>query len=285
MKSVLIVLQDYLPGASATEEAVINYILSSPEEAANETVSELSKKTYTSQATIVRLCAKIGFSGYRDFRRALSAEIEVIKRAIREDVPEISPSDSIDDIAAKVTSMNIKSLEETLRIIDTDILSNCISLIESAGTVGLFGVGAGLVVARDAYIKMLRINKPCIFNDDWHNQRLQAHNLSSCDLAILITYSGKTREVIECARILKKNRCPIIAITQNGQSPIAQMSTYNIYIPSSEQTLRSGAMASRMAQMNVIDILYNAYAFKRYDGFKQRLAETYIQKGNDSTNA
>lgn len=59
---------------------------------------------------------------------------------------------------------------------------------------------------------------------------------------------------------------------------MAQLSSYNIYIPSTEQVLRSGAMSSRMAQMNVIDVLYTAYAFRKFDGLKQRLAETYIQK-------
>ena len=127
-------------------------------------------------------------------------------------------------------------------------------------------------------MKMLRINKPCVFNDDWHNQRLQAQNLGSEDLAIVISYSGRTREVVECTRIRAKNNCPIIARTQNHPAPVAQLSTYNLYVPSTEQALRSGAMSSRMAQMNVIDILYTAYAFRLYDGLKQRLAETYIEK-------
>lgn len=278
MKSVLILLQEYSMSASPAEEGLIRHILNSPETAANSTIKQLSRETYTSQSTIVRLCVKIGFSGYREFRRALSGEVEVIKRAVRDDVSEISQSDSLEEMAGKVTAMNIKSLEDTMRLMDYETLSACVSLIDRAKTVGLFGVGAGLVVARDAYMKFLRINKPCIFNDDWHNQRLQAQNLGKQDLAVLITYSGRTREVVECARILKKNECPIIAITQNDASPAAQMSTYNLYIPSNEQLLRSGAMASRMAQMNVIDILYTAYAYRRYDSFKQRLAETYMQK-------
>ena len=278
MKSVLILLQEFSMSASPAEEGLIRYILNSPEAAANSTIKQLSQETYTSQSTIVRLCVKIGFSGYREFRRALSGEVEVIKRAIREDVSEISQFDSLEEMAGKVTAMNIKSLEDTMRLMDYETLAECVALIDRAGMIGLFGVGAGLVVARDAYMKLLRINKPCVFNDDWHNQRLQAQNLGKRDLAILITYSGRTREVVECARILKKNECPIIAITQNDASPVAQMSTHNLYIPSNEQLLRSGAMASRMAQMNVIDILYTAYAYRRYDSFKQRLAETYIQK-------
>lgn len=278
MKSVLILLQEFSMSASPAEEGLIRYILNSPEAAANSTIKQLSQETYTSQSTIVRLCIKIGFSGYREFRRALSGEVEVLKRAIREDVSEISQSDSLEEMAGKVTAMNIKSLEDTMRLMDSETLAECVALIDRAEMIGLFGVGAGLVVARDAYMKLLRINKPCVFNDDWHNQRLQAQNLGERDLAILITYSGRTREVVECARILRKNECPIIAITQNDASPVAQMSTHNLYIPSNEQLLRSGAMASRMAQMNVIDILYTAYAYRRYDSFKQRLAETYIQK-------
>ena len=278
MKNALILLQEYSASASPEEQGLIRFILNAPETAANSNIKQLSSLSYTSQSTIVRLCTKIGFSGYREFRNVLYGELEALKRIIRDDDPEISVSDSIGDIASKVTMANIKSLEETLHLFDVETIDKCVSLIDGCRTLGLFGVGAGLVVARDAYMKMLRINKPCVFNDDWHNQRLQAQNLGKEDLAIVISYSGRTREVVDCTRILAKNNCPIIAITQNDASPVAQLSSYNIYIPSTEQVLRSGAMSSRMAQMNVIDVLYTAYAFRKFDGLKQRLAETYIQK-------
>ena len=278
MKNALILLQEYSASASPAEQGLIRFILNAPETAANSNIKQLSSLSYTSQSTIVRLCTKIGFSGYREFSNVLYGELEALKRIIRDDDPEISVSDSIGDIASKVTMANIKSLEETLHLFDVETIDKCVSLIDGCRTLGLFGVGAGLVVARDAYMKMLRINKPCVFNDDWHNQRLQAQNLGKEDLAIVISYSGRTREVVDCTRILAKNNCPIIAITQNDASPVAQLSSYNIYIPSTEQVLRSGAMSSRMAQMNVIDVLYTAYAFRKFDGLKQRLAETYIQK-------
>ena len=278
MKNALILLQEYSASASPAEQGLIRFILNAPETAANSNIKQLSSLSYTSQSTIVRLCTKIGFSGYREFRNVLYGELEALKRIIRDDDPEISVSDSIGDIASKVTMANIKSLEETLHLFDVETIDKCVSLIDGCRTLGLFGVGAGLVVARDAYMKMLRINKPCVFNDDWHNQRLQVQNLGKEDLAIVISYSGRTREVVDCTRILAKNNCPIIAITQNDASPVAQLSSYNIYIPSTEQVLRSGAMSSRMVQMNVIDVLYTAYAFRKFDGLKQRLAETYIQK-------
>lgn len=278
MKSVFVVLQEYMTKASSAEKGIIQYVLDFPENAADATIKQLSRQTYSSQATIVRLCSKLGYKGYREFKRTLFGELEVIRKAIRYDSSEISKADSLEEIASKVTMMNMKSIEDMLRLIDYDSLAECVRLIDQADTIGLFGVGAGLVVARDAYIKMLRLNKPCVFNDDWHNQRLQAQNLGREDLAIVFSYSGQTKEVLECTRILKKNQCPVIAVTQNDSSPISQLASQKIYIPSNEQMLRSGAMASRMAQMNAVDILYIAYAYRRYDSFKQRLAETYIQK-------
>lgn len=278
MKNVLVILQEYVLSASPAEEAVIRHILQEPERSAGMGIKELSKSAYTSPATIVRLCSKIGFGGYKEFRQSLAAEVEVINRTLSGDDSEISSRDSLNEIVDKVTHKNIQSLEMTRHLQDLDTLEKCVTLLDSSKSIGLFGVGAGLVVARDAYMKLLRINKPCVFNDDWHNQLLQAQNMTGDDLALVISYSGRTREVLDCVRVLRRNSCPIVAITQNDSSPLAQMSTYNIYIPSNEQVLRSGAMASRMAQLNIIDILYTAYAYRKYDYVEKKLAETYIQK-------
>ncbi len=281
MKNVLVTLTDYLPSASGTEKSVIEYILLSPETAVHETIKELSEHTYASQSTIVRLCNKLGFNGYRDFKQIFSSELEIIRYSKYKDVPPITAADSVDEIASKVILSSIKALQNTLNLMETNIMNACIDLLEKARTVGLFGIGAGLVVARDAYIKMLRINKPCVFNDDWHNQRLQAQNLDSNDLAIVISYSGMTQEVLKCTEILKKNECPIITVTGNKYSPIAKLSTYCLLVSSDEQELRNGATASRIAQLGMIDVLYSIYSYRMYGPLMKRLAETYIRKQQD----
>ena len=130
MKSVLVLLQEALFSASPAEEGIIRYILNSPDTAANLTIKRLSEQTYASQATIVRLCVKIGFSGYREFRRSLSGEVEVIKHAVSKNMSAISKTDTLEELTSKVTMMNIRSLEDTLRLIDIEALSACISLIE-----------------------------------------------------------------------------------------------------------------------------------------------------------
>ena len=280
MKNVLVTLSDYLPHSSPTERTIIEYILRSPESAVNETIKQLCANTFSSQATVVRLCTKMGFSGYRDFRQTFRSELEIIRRSKVKKVSPITAGDDLEEIASKVNYSNMKALQDTFDLLDTEILDSCIRLMEKANNIGLFGIGAGLVVARDLHMKMLRINRPCFFSDDWHNQRIQAQNLGPDDLAIVISYSGRTREVVECTQILKKNNCPVIAVTQKKNSPIANLSTYNLYVAADEQEIRNGATASRIAQLNVIDILYSAYSYRVYDSLMQKLVDTYIKKDN-----
>ena len=53
---------------SQSEKQIAKYILNHGEEVLSMSVKELAKETYTSPATIVRLCKKIGLDGYNDFK-------------------------------------------------------------------------------------------------------------------------------------------------------------------------------------------------------------------------
>ena len=147
-------------------------------------------------------------------------------------------------------------------------------LLREWRTVLLFGLGASLCAARDLNLKLLRLNKPCVVNDDWHAQLLQAKNASSEDLAIVVSYSGETVEVIECMKALREQGTPIIAITRHVASPVAELSDYRLYTTDNEATFRSGAMSSRISQLNIIDILFTAYANSAYECCLSQLSGT-----------
>ena len=124
----------------------------------------------------------------------------------------------------------------------------------------LFGIGASLLAAKDAYLKFLRLNKPCVVNEDWHSQLLQAVNSSPQDVGIVFSYSGQTVEMIECMKAMKENGTPVIAVTRYYPSVVAQMADHVLYIAANESLFRNGAMSSRLSQMNVMDILYTVFA-------------------------
>lgn len=137
------------------------------------------------------MCQRIGFAGYKEFRQAVTCEVAVRRMNQQQERKEITRSDSLDDIVDKVTYKNIMSLEDTKNLIDTETLQSCVNLVRNARTVLLFGLGASLCAARDLNLKLLRLNKPCVINDDWHAQLLQAKNAGQEDLAIVVSYSGR----------------------------------------------------------------------------------------------
>lgn len=265
MKSVLIRIKHYRPNASITEQAVLDFILANPEIVADSNIHQLSECSYSSASTIVRLCRKLGFDGYRDLRKALLCELAVRKQTQQEKGRHIENSNQLTDIVDKITYRNIASLEESMRLIEVDDMQKCVDLICNCDTILFFGLGASYLVAQDAYLKFLRVNKPCLCNADIHSQYIQALNAKPNDVAIIISYSGYTEEMLRCAKSLQAQGTPIIAITRFMHSPLVQLATLCLYVVAMEELFRSGAMSSRISQLNMIDILYTSYVNRNFE--------------------
>lgn len=278
MSSALLRLRENTERFSGTERSIAEQILANPHLVVELSIHELARQTFSSPSTIVRMCSHTGFSGYKEFRRAVTAELAQREQSHRSDQPEIQRSDSLEQIISKITGSNILSLEETRDLIDVSVLRESVELLRRARVIYLFGMGASLCAAQDAYLKFLRLNKLCIVNEDWHSQLVSSLNATVQDAAIVFSYSGKTAEVIECMKNLRRNGTPIIAITRCVQTPVFELADYRLYIAANEALFRSGAMSSRMSQLNVVDILFTALANEDYEKSKSQLSRTYIEK-------
>ena len=113
MKSIYIKLQDYLYKSSETEKVIIEYLLNNPESVVNSNIYQLSEKTFSSPSTIIRLCKKTGFNGYKELIHALLYELAIRKSADEERLKNINKEDSLEKIIKKVTLKSISSLEMT----------------------------------------------------------------------------------------------------------------------------------------------------------------------------
>jgi DNA-binding MurR/RpiR family transcriptional regulator len=290
MSNPLLRLRETAKALSDTEQEIASHVLANPQVVVDMSIHDLAKYTFSSASTIVRLCHHVGYSGYRDFRKAVTYELTLREQNKRTEQKEIARTDTIEELIDKITYRNIISLEETKELLDTDTLRQCVDLIRKAHVIYLFGMGASLMVCKDAYLKFLRLNKLCVINEDWHAQLLQARNATEHDVAIVISYSGATVEVIECMKALKENHTPIIAITRCVTTPVSELADYKLYTSSSESIFRVGAISSRISQLNVIDILHTALANEQYEASLDQLSRTHIHKpgspvGKGSTSA
>lgn len=278
MKSVLLRLREYYNQCSPSELGVTQFILDNPKKAVECNIHQLAQITFSSPSSIIRLCKKINFEGYRDLRSKLIYELAIFEHTSSIEFGEIERQDSIEDIARKTTYKNAKTLDENLGLMDYDVLHTCVDLVCSAKTIYFFGLGSSLLVAKDAHMKFLRLNKLSCVSEDWHLQLLQARNMTPKDLGIAISYSGQTQETIECAKTAKNVGAPLISITRYGPNPLVGICDYNLYVSATESLFRNGAMASRIAQLNMIDIIYNAFANRSYEKSLEKLVYTHIDK-------
>lgn len=282
MKNVLVRLEEYLPRASGAERGALRYLLESPDSAVNCSIKQLAECTFTSASTIIRLCRKLGFDGYKEFHKALLCELAVKRRRRVNTSGRFRGRMAWTPLSRRspIRICCLWTIPASWRTGGAAEMPGAVKFRSEHRALWHWGLPSG---GRDAYYKFIRVRKKCCFSDDWHLQLIHAQNTTPEDVAIVISYSGMTQETLRCAQTAKANRTPIIAITRFETSPLAKLADYNLYVASTELFFRSGAMSSRISQLNMIDILYAAYVNQNYEECIRRISVTHVEKeGKDS---
>lgn len=275
MSGNLIKIREIVNNLSPSEKKVAQFILEKPEQISNLSIGELAEKSGSSEATVVRLCKTLGFNGYKDFKISITKDIAYMSKDEEgEQYTDVEPGDTLESIVQNISYNNKKSIDNTLDIISFDAIQAAVSAIISADKIDFYGVGASNIIATDAMQKFTRINKIVTSYSDPHLQIASAANLNKGDVAVAISYSGDTKDTFESIKVAKESRATTISITKFGQSPISEICDINLFVSAPEISIRSGAMSSRIAQLNVIDILFAAVASKQFDIAKRYLENT-----------
>lgn len=275
MSGSLIKIKEILDSLSPSEKKVGQYIIESPEAISSLSIGELAEKSGSSEATIVRLCKLLGFNGYKDFKISITKDTAYMAKDDEgEQYTDVEPGDSLECIMQNISYNNKKSIDNTLEIISFDSVKNAVDAIASANRIEFFGVGASFIIAYDAMQKFSRINKIAMSSPDPHLQIAAAANLKKGDVAVAISYSGETRDTYDSIKMAKEAGATTISITKFGQNSISDICDINLFVSAPEISIRSGAMSSRIAQLNVIDILFTGVTSKEFDKVKTHLQRT-----------
>ena len=280
MKNPMARMREMYSTMGENERAIADVFLDRPQAALGMNVRDLAAELFVSPSTVVRFCQHLGFQGYRDFRQSLIYETAMYAEDVRHVDLDITRDNSLESIVEKTTLRNVMALNETEKLLDMDTLRESVELIEKAECLLFFGIGASGTCAKDAYMKFLRVNKSCQMTEDYHAQLMLAKKSTRRDVGIIITYSGETTEMIECLHLLRQNQTPSIVITRFGKSSISRVADRILYMSAQEPLFNISACASRIAQLNVIDILYTAYVVRNYDHSMANLLKTHINKPN-----
>lgn len=268
---------------SDSEKDIAKYILNNGDDVLRMSIKELAKKTYTSPATIVRLCKKIGLEGYNDFKIKYSAELQYdMHHADRVDVNfPFKKDDSTTAICHKIAALSQESISDTIKLIDFEELERVVNVLDQASGIDLYGSGNSMLEAMSFQHKMLRINRNVNLRSLNGEQIFMSYNSSPKRVGVIISYSGETNELINIAQILKEKKTPIIVLTSVGDNRLSHYADYILNIGSREKIFTKIAPFSSMVSMEyLLNIIFACLFQKNYN--KNVYTKIDIDKKNDS---
>lgn len=274
MRGILLRIEKSRENFTPSEQRVADYVLEHAEGIVGLPVAELAEHSGSNRAAVVRFCKRLGFEGYRDFTLAFAAELAVEQTRDKKQSGDIQLGDSVETILQSVCLNSIQSIQDSctlLRPADIEAASN---LLRKAKKIDFYGIGASQLVAQDAQYKFMRINKTCTAYPDGHLQLTSASLLSKGDVAVAISWSGETKDVVEAASMAKSRGASVITITQYGKNRLSQWGDIAFQLTSPETTIRIGAMSSRIAQLALIDILFSCVVSKEPQNISRYLKQT-----------
>ncbi|XID91379.1 MurR/RpiR family transcriptional regulator [Paenibacillaceae bacterium WGS1546] len=262
MNGGLVRLREILDRITPSERKVAEFILKDPRSTVGLSIAQLAERSGGSQAAVTRLCKSLGLKGYKELMLKVAGDLH---ESGGQGYFDIRPQDSISNIVRNVSNNNMQAIRDTMKLLDVAMVNKAVEALARAEHIYFYGVGASNLIAQDAQHKFVRINKTSFAFADTDLQRTTAVLLTERDVAVGISYSGQTANVVACLKSAKKAGATIISITKYGQTPVSDQAHIPLFISSTENKVRIGAMSSRITQLNLIDILYTGLASIDYE--------------------
>ncbi|MEY8354956.1 MurR/RpiR family transcriptional regulator [Lachnospiraceae bacterium 54-53] len=251
------------------ECGLAQYILNHVDDVVHMTAREVGQAAYTSASSVLRLCRKVGFNSFSEFKLKLAAEYndEYMKKNVDANVP-FKKEDTTKEIVDNMVRIYTQSVHSARDAINYNELEKIVKVIEKRKNIDIYGQGSSLLSASSFSNKMLRIGYTVQSVADLSSQFYLSLNSDETHCAIIISHSGATREGIHVARLLKKRRIPIIAITSKRDSELAKIADYIMCTETGEKDFLIEKMElfqSQIAVYYLLDCLYTVIYSKHYE--------------------
>lgn len=251
MNNILVAIKIAYKDMGRAEKRIADWITDNYPRMFSMSITELAGECSCGEATIVRFARRLGLNGYQGLKIALAME-EGQKRISG----TITPTDTPFEVFEKVSEEIYCSLEMTKKVLKQDQLAQAAQSILSANKIAIYGLGNSASVALDAQHKLMRAGINAVSYSDNHMQAISASQLRKGDVAIGISHSGSSRDIVEALHIAREKGATTISVTNKGRSPITKQSDIVLNTASDETQYSILALNSRISQLALIDSLY-----------------------------
>jgi len=260
-------IYDRLESLNKSERKVANVIIGDPATATRLSIASLAQAASVSEPTVNRFCRNFEARGYPDFKiqlaQSLAGGTPYVSRAVEQD-------DSTGEYSDKIFTSTIAALDIARKGVNAKLISKAVDYLIQAKQISFLGLGASGPVAADAQHKFFRFNLPVAAYEDVLMMRMVAAAAHTGDVFVIISYTGRTRELVDIAKIARENGATVIAISAEN-SPLAKECTVLLAAPTPEDTDIYMPMTSRIVQLTLLDVLATGVTLRRGVDFQQHL--------------
>lgn len=246
-------------GMTPALRKIADYVQGDPQKLLYQTVVEVADGSGSSEASVIRFCRDLGFSGFQDFKLALASDLAVSPVGLSPQDDPQTPEEALEYVIHHAR----QALEDTRSLLDLNAVSEAVKLILKARRIDIYGVGASGVTAQDFAYKFLRLGYATQAYADPHMAAMSAATLGPEALAMAITRSGTTIDTVKALETARRSGAKTLAITQRLKSPVARAADLTLITSVAESPLTGGSVTAKMGQLLVLDLLYTLVALRR----------------------
>ncbi len=249
--NILSIIRSKEKSLANSEKKVSEWVQINAQKVVRMSMAQVAHECDVSDTTVLRFCRSIGLLGFTDLKLSI---VRDISKPHEEILGEITPSDDLRTITQKVFQLNAQALNDTVEVINFGSMAEAVELIRNARRILIIGVGTSGPIVRIAENYFLRLGLNCKSITDSYLQLMEASLLDKEDLVIGVSHSGYSLDPVHTVKVAKERGSKTICITGNDQAPITEYADVVLLSVSREE--RAETIASRLAQISIIDALY-----------------------------
>lgn len=271
------------PRLTKAEKKVADYVLANPKESLYMSITDLAAGCEVGETTVFRFCKSMKLKGYQEFRIQLSLCVQGGTEDKGQEMlnGNIGMDDSFSVMSQKLLNSNISVLTETHALLEKEKMELLLEKMITARRIFFFGMGTSQVMAMMAMNKFLRISSKVYCFMDSHMQTMAASTLQEDDVAVVISYSGSTKDSVLIARLAKQNGAYVAGITRFQKSPLVDYTDMVLLCGANEGPLQGGSTTAAISQMFIIEVLYIEFYRRTFDASfenNQRTSQSITDK-------
>lgn len=253
-RAFLIRLESIYNQLNTVEKKAVFTILTNDAITEKSTITEFSALAGCSNATLTRLARKLGFKKFTDMR------LEMFRPASgstdKNFYQNIDASDDTSTIIDEFFQIAKNSLEDAKALLTHEQVDEAVQILKKASKILFLGAGDAYSIAYTGYLKLYKAGFDASCHSDYDTQLIAASKLKEDDAIVVISHSGRTKQIDGILKLVKPNGVKIISIVSHPLSQIGKASDIVLLTPSFTHDIYNELIAQRIPALAIIEVLY-----------------------------